>query len=382
MEIKHISRLNWDDLPNVESPFFARATIEQDRSSTVSFGISGISGLNEALRGYGNEYSPYGAQINSHEAFEWLLDQVGDGEFVLTDSSWTTPMKSVLRWSTEDNRNGYRVPLRSGKIADYTKGRWRVDPDLPMRLRSRIDECLEKARRSGRGPEHLWWGGVLESRFGGGGGDASGFKPPPEPARPVKPRSSAMDKAPVEKVDEKAKAQALFDELANDKNIPFDYPKDCCYARAHEMCRQLEAKGVKCGKTWYYSAGWPAKGSMDYPPASLTVSGLPKTDVIPDGTLAWTYHVAPTIEVGGKTMVFDPSMFKGPVTPDEWRSKMVNSTPDKGNPIIRNTGSTPFFVDPHGNAMEDPDYSETKGSFKEHEKERDKAKAAAAAGTK
>ncbi len=176
VEIKHISRLTWGDLPKVESPFFARAEIERDRSVMASFGIPRINGLNEALRGYGYGYSSHGAQIGSHETFDWLLNQVDEGEFVLVNTGRTTPMKSVLRWSTEDNRNGYRVPLRRGKIADYTQGRWRVDPDLPMRMRSRIDRCLEEARRSDSGPEHLWWGGVLESRRGGGGGDGAMYE--------------------------------------------------------------------------------------------------------------------------------------------------------------------------------------------------------------
>jgi hypothetical protein len=73
----------------------------------------------------------------------------------------------------------------------------------------------------------------------------------------------------------------------------------------------------------------------------------------------------------GKTMVFDPSMFKGPVTPEEWRSKMVNKTPDKGTPIIKNTDSKPFFIDPHGDKSEDPDYSKTKNRFEKHKKNRD-----------
>ena len=159
----------------MESPFFARDTIRQDRSTTLPFGISRISGLNEALEGYGYGCSPYGSQVSSREAFDWLLDRVDDGEFVLLDSNWTTPMSPVLRWSTGDNSNGYRVPLLSGsKDADYTQGRWRADSDLPMQMRSRIDECLEKARRSDRGPEHLWWGGFLVSKRGGGGGAGAG----------------------------------------------------------------------------------------------------------------------------------------------------------------------------------------------------------------
>jgi len=252
-----------------------------------------------------------------------------------------------------------------------------------MMMRLQIDECLEKARRSGTaessGSERLWWGGLLEGRRWRGGKSAgaaeSSVAELAKKAGSGKARSSAKDEKPIAKNDESAKAQALFDELVNDKNIPFDYPLDCCFARAHEMCRQLEAKGVKCGKTWYYSAGWPN--------GHLSVTGLPKTDVIPDGSLEWTYHVAPTVEVDGKTMVFDPSMFKGPVTPDEWRSKMVDTTSSSGkSAIIKNTDSKPFFTNPSGYIMEDPDYSEAKSRFERHEKSCDDMIAAEAAKTK
>ena len=375
MKIKHISRLDWGDLPKVESPLFAHAEVERDRSAMALFGIPRISGLNDALREYSYGYSPNGSQVASPEAFNWLLERVDAGEYVLVNYGRTTPMKSVLRWSMENNQDGYRVPLHIDKSIDYTQGSWRADPDLPLRLRAQVDKRLEEARHNGNDePEYLWWGGVLEIERGGGGDTKPGSAKSPEPSRSTKP-SSGADKEPEKKVDEKAKAQEMFDELANDKNIPFGYPKDCCFARAHEMCRQLEAKGVKCGKTWYYSADWPAEGSEDYPPANLFVSGLPKTDVIPDGSLKWTYHVAPTVEVDGKPMVFDPSMFKGPVTPEEWRSKMVNLAPDKGSPTIKNTDSKPFFTDPYEYTEEDPDYSKTKMRFEEHREALDEERA-------
>jgi len=172
-----------------------------------------------------------------------------------------------------------------------------------------------------------------------------------------------------------ADAQKLFDKLAKDKNIPFDYPLDCCFARAHEMCRLLIAEGVECNKTWYYSSGWPPEGSTKSAPANLSVSGLPRTGVIPSGSLTWTYHVAPTVVVDGQPMVFDPSLFNDPVTLDEWHSKMVNIAPQLGNPIIKNTDATPFFVDPYGNTVEDTDYSKTSAKFEAHKLARDAAMA-------
>ena len=98
----------------------------------------------------------------------------------------------------------------------------------------------------------------------------------------------------------------------------------------------------------------------------------------PDSSLAWRYHVASTVEFDGRTMVFDPSMFNEPVTPEEWRSKMVDSTSDLGDSRIKDTYSKPFFTDPYGNTEEDPDYSKTKARFEDHEKERDAINATAA----
>jgi hypothetical protein len=152
-------------------------------------------------------------------------------------------------------------------------------------------------------------------------------------------------------------AQKLFDKLANDKNIPFDYPQDCCYARANEMCRQMQAAGVTCGKTWYYAA----------PGDSLQVT-VPKTPVVPGGVVKWGYHVASTAEVEGQPMVFDPSLFKGPVTMDQWHASMTSST----KPIIKNTDSSPFYITPDGHAIyDDQNYSQTKASFEAHKKARD-----------
>lgn len=342
MEIKHITRLTWDDLPSMEIPFFARSAIERDYAAGTS-GFYRITGLGEALRDYARWYSPYGSQTDSRDALKWLLDRVDNGEYVLvrTDSSWTAPMDSVLRWSTEDNRKGHPVPRPGDKAIGDLEGCWMADPGLPTLMYLGINECLEKARRSDklecRAPEPQWWGGLLDGRrWRGGKADAPEVDEPKLSSAKKQPPAKDKPQEPVKKADALSEAQILFNELANDNNIPFDYPRDCCFARAHEMCRQLEAKGIECGKTWYYSAGWPAQGSPDFPPANLSVTGLPKTPVIPDGTLSWTYHVAPTVELDGKTMVFDPSMFKGPVTPDEWRSKMVNKAPHLGDPVIIN----------------------------------------------
>ena len=181
VKIKHISRITWDDLPRIENPFYARNEIAWDHSVMVSFGVSWVSGLKGVLWEHVCRHSPYGPQVNSHEALAWLLNRVDDGEFVLiADSGPTSLIKHVLRWSTENNPGGSRVPLQSSAIADYTQGRWKADPNLPMLMRLRIDRCLKDARHGNHEPEHLWWRGLLTSRLGRGGGsgdDAADDKP-------------------------------------------------------------------------------------------------------------------------------------------------------------------------------------------------------------
>jgi hypothetical protein len=48
-------------------------------------------------------------------------------------------------------------------------------------------------------------------------------------------------------------AQELFDELKNNKDIPFGYASDCCYARAHRMASIMNAKGIKNQKVWCWA---------------------------------------------------------------------------------------------------------------------------------
>ena len=68
-----------------------------------------------------------------------------------------------------------------------------------------------------------------------------------EPGSPANPLSEAD-------------ALALFKDLAAMDHIPFDYPRDGCFARAHEMARVMQERGVASAKVFNYSA-----------PTSLTV---------------------------------------------------------------------------------------------------------------
>jgi hypothetical protein len=89
--------------------------------------------------------------------------------------------------------------------------------------------------------------------------------------------------------------------------IPFMYPHDGCWARAHEMRRLMIAAGV-----------WPAKVWID---GNLTAA----TKNNPYCAVHWGRHVAPTLCVrtywcAKTTYVIDPSLFTGPVTEATWKS--------------------------------------------------------------
>lgn len=44
------------------------------------------------------------------------------------------------------------------------------------------------------------------------------------------------------------------------------------------------------------------------------------TDITPKCKVAWRYHVAPVVKVNGAWLVIDPSMFREPVTVEQWRN--------------------------------------------------------------
>ena len=109
-------------------------------------------------------------------------------------------------------------------------------------------------------------------------------------------------------------AKALFKELAENKKIPFNFPREYCFARAHEMRRLIVEKGIECMKVFNLATDDDALVVKD-----------PRM-----GLVGWVYHVAPTVSVqtpdGNVRMVIDPSLFKEPVTIEEWRA--VQNCPD------------------------------------------------------
>lgn len=124
--------------------------------------------------------------------------------------------------------------------------------------------------------------------------------------------------------------------------IPFLYPDDGCWARAHEMCRLMINIGLSPKKVWIRSQ-WPNRLHVD-------------TKNNPSCYVEWGWHVAPTLCVRGpvffqtQTMVIDPSLFTTPVSEATWKNV-------QGDPNATLTDSEASQYWPTGGT--DPTYSDT-----------------------
>jgi hypothetical protein len=145
------------------------------------------------------------------------------------------------------------------------------------------------------------------------------------------------------------KAQQFFDAMnATSCNpltvpapcIPFLYPDDGCWARAHEMCRLMINLGLSPRKVW-----------IDHSTGHLLHVNTRNN---PQCYVEWFWHVAPTLCVRGPTffrtrrMVIDPSLFTSPVPEATWKG--VQGDP---NATLTHTGADQFW---HGGGT-DPTYS-------------------------
>nr|WP_249803476.1 protein-glutamine glutaminase family protein [Bradyrhizobium sp. 21] len=122
--------------------------------------------------------------------------------------------------------------------------------------------------------------------------------------------------------------------------IPFLYPDDGCWARAHEMSRLMIARGVRPNKRWIYGR--------------LHVQTRNKPNCAQD----WGWHVAPTLQVqmggGTQTMVIDPSMFTIPVPDPVWRGAQNDATA-----VFATTDASIFYRSLNGEVSTDPTYAGT-----------------------
>lgn len=132
-----------------------------------------------------------------------------------------------------------------------------------------------------------------------------------------------------------SEATKAFNELASRKDIPYGYPKDGCFARAHKMGKLLEDKGIISGKAF--------------------IEGALYVDTDEYGTLNWGYHVAPIVMVKKDSeivpYIFDPSLFSKPVPYKEWKEAMVS--PSRGT-FEREYFTNRFSYYPDGPPDDDP----------------------------
>ena len=131
-------------------------------------------------------------------------------------------------------------------------------------------------------------------------------------------------------------AKELFTELAGatfetssgvQSPIPFHYPVDGCYDRAHVMAQLLTEKGYASEKVFAISRKSGGKPGLrvptDYADDNMSAGQQP--------AVQWWYHVAPIIKVQNNKgqvaeMVIDPSMTNQPITIDQWTGMMSSET--------------------------------------------------------
>ncbi len=124
--------------------------------------------------------------------------------------------------------------------------------------------------------------------------------------------------------------------------IPFRYPDDGCWGRAHEMCRLMTGMSVRSRKVWIQ--GWLQVATKNNPTCEVH----------------WGWHVAPTLRVRSgwlflvtRTYVVDPALFTQPVAQSTWQS--VQNDPSS---TLTGTSKDVFWLWSGGT---DVDNSQTEG---------------------
>jgi hypothetical protein len=121
--------------------------------------------------------------------------------------------------------------------------------------------------------------------------------------------------------------------------IPFLFPDDGCWGRAHEMCRLMINMGVTPQKVWI-------QGDLYVPTRNNPICHV-----------GWGWHVAPTLCVRGpgwfntQDMVIDPSLFTTPVSKATWKAAQGDP-----NASLTDTDGSIFWLWTSGT---DPTYAQT-----------------------
>ncbi|WP_110514052.1 WXG100 family type VII secretion target [Herpetosiphon llansteffanensis] len=143
-----------------------------------------------------------------------------------------------------------------------------------------------------------------------------------------------------------ADATLIFEDMANEPDIPFQFPDDGCYARAHFMAYRIsERYGIDINdvdKVFIYG-DLEAQTSFIYD--QVTIGGTTDTSSTADGTVNWAWHVAPIINVRqgdiNVPMVIDPSLSNRPLTIEQWKGIM--NDPDAITEIAEHTTYGPNY---------------------------------------
>jgi hypothetical protein len=106
----------------------------------------------------------------------------------------------------------------------------------------------------------------------------------------------------------RSKAEDFFSSVSLQPHIPFQYPLNGCWARAHEIVRLIE-RYFDCDPRTIVAKIWNF-GSLEA-----------KTNNNPHCRVQWDYHVAPIVKVDAELLVIDPSLFNQPVSVDIWRQR-------------------------------------------------------------
>lgn len=133
---------------------------------------------------------------------------------------------------------------------------------------------------------------------------------------PPKSTRAYSEATPITRKD----AELLFEYFHARKDIPFAYPEDGCYARAHLIAKVLEANGIISLKLF---------ATADRNDRRFYFSNPYSND---KSRIDWHYHVAPAVLVYDERQekartytieVIDPSLFESPVPASEWIAAMA-----------------------------------------------------------
>jgi hypothetical protein len=153
---------------------------------------------------------------------------------------------------------------------------------------------------------------------------------------PVPPQRKPTAALPDAATVTMSKARAVFQQMAAQRDIAFRYPIDGCYARAELMIERMRQQKLMPYRVWSVANGEPLHA---------------KTTNVRAGFVEWGYHVAPLLRVrtdarNQRWYVIDPSLFKQPVTIEQWEAaQMKTRASHKPYITLTKIGEAPVWID-------------------------------------